>query len=83
MLTLTRRAGETIRIGNQIRVIVREVRGRQVRIGVEAPDEVPIHREEIYLRIREENTGAADRSAPDIESLESFISAARPALASK
>ena len=53
MLILTRRAGETLIIGDDVRVKVLEVKGQQVRIGVTAPREVAVHREEIYERIRQ------------------------------
>lgn len=51
MLILTRRTGEAIRIGDSIRVIVHEVNGKQVRLGIEAPDNVPLWRAELYERI--------------------------------
>ena len=54
MLILTRRIGETLMIGDDIKVVVLGVKGNQVRIGVKAPDDVPVHREEIYERIVEE-----------------------------
>jgi carbon storage regulator len=54
MLILTRRPGETIMIGDEIRVIVQSVSGNQIRIGIVAPADIPVHREEVYERIREE-----------------------------
>ena len=54
MLILTRRVGETINIGDEVQVTVLAIRGNQVRIGVSAPKEIPVHREEIYERIRKE-----------------------------
>ena len=54
MLILTRRIGETIRIGDDIEVTVLGVKGNQVRLGITAPDEVAVHREEVFDRIREE-----------------------------
>ena len=61
MLVLTRKAGESIVIGGQIRVTVLEMQGRQIRLGIEAPSEIPVHRGEVYERIREElEAGARD-----------------------
>ena len=48
MLTLTRKVGETIRIGDDIEIVVKEIRRNQVRIGIVAPRDVPIYREEVY-----------------------------------
>jgi len=60
MLILTRRVGETVMIGNDVTVTVLGVKGNQVRIGVNAPRDVAVHREEIYERIkREEQEGVA------------------------
>ncbi len=55
MLILTRRIGESIIIGDNILVMVLDVKGSQVRIGVNAPEEVSVHRKEIYERIQLEN----------------------------
>jgi carbon storage regulator len=57
MLVLTRRIKETMVIGDDIRIKVLGVNGNQVRLGVDAPELTPVHREEIYLRIKEEEQG--------------------------
>lgn len=57
MLILTRRVGESLMIGDEVNVTVLGIRGNQVRIGVNAPKEVAVHREEIYDRIQQEKTG--------------------------
>ena len=54
MLILTRRVGETVMVGDDISIVVLGVKGNQVRIGVNAPKEIAVHQEEIYVRIREQ-----------------------------
>lgn len=63
MLILTRRVGETLMVGDEVTVTVLGVKGNQVRIGVNAPKEVAVHREEIYQRIQREKQG----DAPELE----------------
>jgi len=60
MLVLTRRIGESIIIGHNIKVMVTDIQGNQVRLGIDAPYEIPVHRGEIYEKIKEENVKAAD-----------------------
>ena len=62
MLILTRRVGETLNIGDDISVTVLGVRGNQVRLGVDAPKNVAVHREEIYQKIQDEkDTGSNEQ----------------------
>jgi carbon storage regulator len=64
MLILTRRVGETVMIGNEVTVTVLGVKGNQVRIGVNAPKDVAVHREEIYERIKREESQESRSGAP-------------------
>ena len=60
MLTLTRKVGESIRIGDEIEIVVKEIRRNQVRIGIVAPRDVTIYREEVYEAIKDPNAEKAD-----------------------
>ena len=68
MLVLTRKLDESIIIGDNIKVTVISIIGKQVKLGIEAPLGVPIHREEIYVKVRNENLSAAN-----IDNIDSFF----------
>lgn len=63
MLVLSRRVGESIVIGNEVTVTVLEVRGDQIRVGIDAPRSVQVHREEVFRQLEAENTSAAGAAA--------------------
>jgi len=66
LLILTRRLGESITIGDKIKVSVLGIHGRQVRIGIDAPSDVVVHREEIYVKIQQENRKASKSIRGDL-----------------
>ena len=72
MLILTRRVGESVMIGHDVTVTVLGVKGNQVRIGVNAPKSVAVHREEIYERIKREEQGLANGNGHQRESDDSL-----------
>ncbi|HPC47917.1 MAG TPA: carbon storage regulator CsrA [Deltaproteobacteria bacterium] len=59
MLILTRKVGESVAIGDDIQISVVEIKGTQVKLGIRAPREISVHRQEIYLKIQEENLRAS------------------------
>jgi len=63
MLILTRRVGETLMIGDEVSVTVLGVKGNQVRIGINAPKDVAVHREEIFQRIRREDPNSEEEAS--------------------
>ena len=69
MLILTRKSGESITIGDDVKITVVGVKGKQVRVGIDAPRSYMIHREEVYLSIQEENRRAAKESPLSIAGL--------------
>lgn len=60
MLALSRKKNEALVINNNVEITILEVKGDQVKIGIEAPREIPIYRKEVYLQIQEANAAAAD-----------------------
>jgi carbon storage regulator len=74
MLVLTRKIGEGIIIGDDITVKVIEVKGGSIRLGIDAPREKKIHRQEVYERIIEENRNAANWEITDLDSLDINLS---------
>ena len=73
MLILTRKLGESINIGEDIKISVLGIHGRQVRIGIEAPLDVVVHREEIYVKIQEENRKASKSISSDLKGVVNLI----------
>lgn len=66
MLVLTRKPGQTITIGDDVKVTIMEVKGGQVKLGIEAPKDVAVFREEIYLKVQQENIAAAQAGIVDL-----------------
>lgn len=75
MLVLSRKLGEVITIGDQISVTVIEVKDNKVRLGIEAPQDMRIYRQEIYLKVQQENRQAAEWSLADLENVAKMIGA--------
>lgn len=73
MLILTRKIGESITIGEQVKITVLGVFGRQVRLGVDAPPDVLVHREEVYVKIQEENREALKAKEDDLEKVKTLL----------
>lgn len=70
MLALSRKKNEALIINNNVEITILEVKGDQVKIGIEAPREVPVYRKEVYLQIQEANAASADTSV--LEALKGF-----------
>jgi len=78
MLILTRKLGERITIGDDIVITLLEIKGSQVKLGIRAPKDISIHRQEIYERIRGENLSSSEISASDLSRAASLIRHNRP-----
>ena len=66
MLILTRRPGESLHLGDKIKITVLGVQGKQIKLGLEVPEEMPVYREEVYLRVLEQNRQAMGASEQDL-----------------
>jgi carbon storage regulator len=75
MLILTRRVGETVMIGDEVTITVLGVKGNQVRVGINAPKSVAVHREEIYERIKREQQGGGGDSGDKTKNTAEFAPA--------
>lgn len=69
MLVLTRKLGESIAIDDNIKIVVVQIKGKQVRLGIKAPQETKIHREEVYQAIQDQNTEASQSTPSDLARL--------------
>jgi len=69
MLVLTRKLGESIAIDDHIKIVVVQIKGKQVRLGIKAPKETKIHREEVYKAIQDQNEEAAQTDLTSISNL--------------
>ncbi len=77
MLVLTRKTGEGIIIGDDIKITVVELKGGGVRIGIDAPREMKIHRQEVFDRIKQENKEATQWDMADLNELSTLLDAGR------
>jgi carbon storage regulator len=75
MLVLTRKLGESIAIDDDIKIVVVQIKGRQVRLGIEAPQDTKIHREEIYLAIQDQNKAAANSQPEEAKKVAKLLRA--------
>jgi carbon storage regulator len=75
MLILTRKLGEVIKIGDKIKVVVVSIDGGSIKLGIDAPEEIPVHREEVYEKIAAENKAASSGFDKEkLKVLKSFLS---------
>ena len=79
MLILARKLNESIMVGDDVEIVVIEIKGDQVKLGIRAPRNVSVHRTEIYTEIKDQNTRAAKTPAPEsLESIASLIKTKQP-----
>jgi carbon storage regulator len=74
MLILTRKLGERLAIGDDICITLLEIKGSQVKLGIQAPRSVVVHRQEVYERIRAENLTSSEVRTPDVSLVEALLS---------
>lgn len=72
MLVLTRKLNESIMVGDEVKITIVDVKGDQVKLGITAPRQIAVHREEVYREIQKENQQAA-LSKPSLENLEKLL----------
>lgn len=72
MLVLTRQLNESIMIGDDVEITIVDVRGEKVRLGIRAPREIPVHRKEVYLAIRQANVEATQTDETTVQRLEAL-----------
>jgi carbon storage regulator len=74
VLVLTRKVGEGIAIGDDVKIIVMQIKGKQVRLGIKASPTTAVHREEIYQKIQDENVAASKSGRSDLDGTGGFFS---------
>jgi carbon storage regulator len=75
MLVLTRKLGESIAIDDDVKIVVLQIKGRQVRLGIEAPRNTKIHREEVYIAIQDQNKAASESQPAEVKKVAKTVSA--------
>jgi len=78
LLILTRKVGETVAIGDDVKVQVVDVKGRQVRLGITAPAACAVHREEVFQRIQEQNRQSVDPAPSDLAAVAGLLGKLTP-----
>ena len=73
MLALSRKKGEANMVGNNVEISILDIKGDQIKIGIQAPKEIPVYRKEVYIQIEEENREAVLNSGIAMNNLKKFI----------